>query len=150
LEKLLQDVGYYLSHFSLPIPDYIGNASTDNRLILDEMNYDTNLLSSSAENDIQKLNNCQETVFDAICNSVLNNEGKTFFVYGYGGTGKTFLWTTLLNFIRSKGKVALVVASSGIAALLLPGGRTPYSRFKIPLDIKQNSMCGIKTHTSLN
>jgi hypothetical protein len=32
----------------------------------------------------------------------------------------TFLWTNLLNFIRSKGKIALDVASSGIAALLLP------------------------------
>jgi hypothetical protein len=90
LEKLLQDAGYSLSHFSLPILDYIGIASTDNRIILDEMNYATNLLSSSLENDIQKLNNCQKTIFDAICNSVLNNEGKTFF-YGYGGTGKTFL-----------------------------------------------------------
>jgi hypothetical protein len=65
----------------LPIPDYIGNASTDNRIILDEMNYATNLLSSSLENDIQKLNNWQKTVFDAICNSVLNNEGKTFFLW---------------------------------------------------------------------
>jgi hypothetical protein len=81
LEKLLQDARYSLSHFSLPIPDYIGNASTDNRIILDEMNYATNLLSSSLENDIQKLNNWQKTVFDAICNSVLNNEGKTFFLW---------------------------------------------------------------------
>jgi hypothetical protein len=44
-----------------------------------------------------------------------------FFVYGYGRTGKTFLWTTLLNSVRSKGKIALAVASSGIASLLLPG-----------------------------
>jgi hypothetical protein len=88
-------------------------------------------------------------LFDAICNSVINNEGKTFFVYGYRGSSTIFLWTTLLNFIRSKGKVALAIASSGIAALLLPGGRTPHSRFKIPLDIKQNLICGIKnTHIS--
>jgi hypothetical protein len=60
----------------------------------------------------------------------LNNEGKTFFVYAYGGIGKTFLWTTLLNFIRTKGKVALGVTSKGIAALLLPRGRTPHSAFQ--------------------
>jgi hypothetical protein len=72
---------------------------------------------------------------------------KYLFVYGHGGTGKFFLWATLLNFKRSKGKVALAVASSGIAALLLPGGRTPHSHFKIPLDIKQNSMCGMKKNT---
>jgi hypothetical protein len=129
--------------------DDIGAASTDNRLILDELSYDTNYLASSAETDIHRLNNCQKNIFDAICCSVLHNEGKTFFVYGYGGAGKTFLWTTLLKFIRSKGKVALAVASSGIAALLLPGGRTPHSQ--IPLDIKHNSMCGIKKiHTCLN
>jgi ATP-dependent DNA helicase PIF1 len=50
----------------------------------------------------------------------MEKKGQTFFVYRYGGTGKTFLWTTLLNFVRGKGKIALAVASSKIAALLLP------------------------------
>jgi hypothetical protein len=131
----------------LPIPDDIGIASTENRLLLDKLTYDSNLLSSSVQTNIPRLNSCQKNVFDAICNSVMNKEGRTFFVYGYGGTGKTFLWTTILNFIRDQGKIALAIASSGIAALLLPRGRTPHSWFKIPLDIKQNSMCSIKkTH----
>ena len=43
----------------------------------------------------------------------------------------------------------MAVASSGIASLLLPGGRTPHSRFKIPLEISQNSMCSIKKDTHL-
>jgi hypothetical protein len=131
----------------LPIPDHIGTTSTENRLILDELTYDSHTLVTSVENDVSRLNTSQKLVFDAICNFVFNNEGRTFFVYGYGGTGKIFLWTTLLNFIRGQGKITLVVASSGIVALLLPGGRTPHSCFKIPLDIKQNSMCNVKTHT---
>jgi hypothetical protein len=150
LEKLLKDVGYSLSHFNLPVPDHIGTASTENRLILDELTYDSHTLATSVENDVPRLNTSQKYIFDAICNSVFNNEGHTFFVYGYGGTGKTCLWTTLLNFIRGQGKIALAVASSRIAALLLPRGKTPHSRFKIPLEIKQNSMCNVKKNTHLS
>jgi hypothetical protein len=149
LENLLRNAGYTLAHFSLPIPDDIRTASRDNRLLLEELSYDSNLLLSSVQIDIPRLNNNQMIAFDAICTSIMNSDGQTFFVYGYRGTGKTFLWTTLLNFVRGQGKIALAVASTGIAALLLPGGRTPHSRFKIPLDIKQNLMCSIKkTHLS--
>ncbi|PVH66941.1 hypothetical protein PAHAL_1G389900 [Panicum hallii] len=56
---------------------------------------------------------------------------------------------TYIEFPESKGKLALAVASSGIASLLLPGGRTPHSRFKFPLDIRENSMCNIKKNTHL-
>ncbi|XP_021985515.1 ATP-dependent DNA helicase PIF1-like [Helianthus annuus] len=44
--------------------------------------------------------------------------GGLFFVYGYRGTGKTFLWKTLSASIRCKGDIVLNVASSGIASLL--------------------------------
>ncbi len=37
----------------------------------------------------------------------------------------------------------LAVASSGIASLLLPGGRTAHSRFKIPIDLHDESTCNI-------
>jgi ATP-dependent DNA helicase PIF1 len=89
----------------LPIPDDIGTASRDNRLLLEELSYDSNLLSSSVQTDIPRLNNNQRIAFDAIYNFVINSEGQTFFVYGYGGTGKSFLWTTLLDFVRGQGKL---------------------------------------------
>nr|GEY27695.1 helitron helicase-like domain-containing protein [Tanacetum cinerariifolium] len=43
------------------------------------------------------------------------NKQEMIFVYGHGETGKTFLWGTLINAMRSEGKIVLVVASSGIA-----------------------------------
>jgi hypothetical protein len=41
------------------------------------------------------------------------------------------------------------VASSGVASLLLPGGRTAHSRFKIPIVIDDASVCSIKRGTFL-
>ncbi len=37
----------------------------------------------------------------------------------------------------------LTVASSRIASLLLLGGRTAHSRFKIPIDLHNESTCNI-------
>ena len=45
-----------------------------------------------------------------------------FFIDGPGGTGKTYLENLLLKKIHSNQHIALAVASSGIAALLLEGG----------------------------
>ena len=49
----------------------------------------------------------------------------------------------------SKKKIVLTVASSGVASLLLPNGRTAHSRFKIPIDLDDNSICDIKRGTKL-
>ena len=47
--------------------------------------------------------------------------------------GKTFLYETLLAFVRAQHKIAIAVGYSGIAALILDGGRTFHSRFKAPI-----------------
>jgi len=74
----------------------------------------------------------------------MNNIREMFFLYGYGGTGKTFMWKTLSSAIRSHGKIVLTVASSRIASLLLPGGRTTYSKFRIPIPTQENLICNIE------
>jgi ATP-dependent DNA helicase PIF1 len=71
-----------------------------------------------------------------------------FFLDGPGGSGKTYLYNILLAKVRSQGKIALAVASSGIAAMLLAGGRTAHSRFKISLD-QNNCFCNIKKTSQL-
>jgi len=68
-------------------------------------------------------------------------QGGFFFLYGYGGIGKTFMWKTLSTAIRFKGMIVLNVASSKIASLLLPGGKTTHSTFCIPLLINKESTC---------
>nr|GFA93226.1 DNA helicase [Tanacetum cinerariifolium] len=65
------------------------------------------------------------------------------------GTGKTFLWKTIIYALRAQGKIVLAVASSGIASLLLPSGRTSHLRVKLPLDLSDTSMCSVTKNTQL-
>nr|XP_043633113.1 ATP-dependent DNA helicase PIF1-like [Erigeron canadensis] len=62
---------------------------------------------------------------------------------------KTYIWKTLSSAIRSKGEIVLNVASSGIASLLLEGGRTAHSRFRIPININEDSFCSITPDSDL-
>lgn len=43
----------------------------------------------------------------------------------------------------------LTVASLGVAGLLLPGGRIAHSRFKIPCDLDDDTICDISRGTML-
>ena len=80
--------------------------------------------------------------------SLDNADGKIFFVYG-GGTGKTYLWRAIIAELRSQRKIVIVIASSGIAALLSPGGRTAHSKLRIRIDINEFSSCSISRQADL-
>ncbi|KAI5422227.1 hypothetical protein KIW84_045623 [Lathyrus oleraceus] len=98
---------------------------------------------------VAKLNNDQMIAFNTIMNVIVQKHSGVFFVDGTGGTGKTFLYRTLMVSLRSKGEIVLATASSGIVATLLPGGRTAHSRFKIPVDIQPSSIYGIQKQKDL-
>ncbi|XP_010451894.1 PREDICTED: uncharacterized protein LOC104734087 [Camelina sativa] len=91
----------------------------------------------------------QRGIYNDITDAVLKNLGGVFFVYGFGGTSKTFMWKTLSAAIRSRGMIVLNVASSGIASLLLEGGRTAHSRFAIPINVNDYTLCRIKPNSDL-
>ena len=81
--------------------------------------------------------------------SCSNDKGKSFFIDGPGGHGKTFLLNTCLGCVQMQNKIALAVASSGIASLLLNGGRTAHSQFKLPIDLLPDSTCNISKQSML-
>ncbi|XP_017250901.2 uncharacterized protein LOC108221541 [Daucus carota subsp. sativus] len=144
IDDLLRSIGKSLKSFpQLPQPPetYLNHGS--NNLILEETNY--NILEMDVENKklVSMMNAEQLNVYNAILESVRNNEGGLHFVHGSGGCGKTFLWRTLISKLRSQGDIVLPVASSGIAATLMPGGRTAHSRFKIPIVLDELSVCAI-------
>ena len=90
---------------------------------------------------IETLNAEQSYGFNEILAHVVNKKGNVFFVDGPGGTGKTYLYKALLAKVRSLGEIAIAAATSGIAASIMPGGRTAHSRFKIPIKLGDNSIC---------
>ncbi|XP_071739780.1 uncharacterized protein [Rutidosis leptorrhynchoides] len=56
---------------------------------------------------------------------------------------------TLTAALRSQGEIVLNVATGGIAALLLSGGRTAHSRFRISLHPTDESFCTITPDSNL-
>lgn len=56
-----------------------------------------------------------------------------FFLDAIGGAGKTFCENIILSKIRGEGKIAIAVATSGIAATLLSGGWTAQGHLKLPI-----------------
>ncbi|CAL1408060.1 unnamed protein product [Linum trigynum] len=150
ISKLLASHCQSLSDFpGLPVPTSFTLASSSNRLLAAELCYNSGELLHQFHDKISKLNAEQRLAFDEIMDSVYGDAGKSFFINGSGGTGKTFLWQVICMKLRSENKVVLCVASSGIAALLMEGGRTAHSRFRIPVDLDAKSTCNIQQGSDL-
>ena len=100
--------------------------------------WDANTLEVFMQDGQQKLNVEQLQAFNKIKEAVCDDMGnrpysRLYFVDGAGGCGKTFLYNLLLAWARSTGKIAIAVATSGVAATLLMGGTTAHSRFRLPV-----------------
>ena len=87
------------------------------------------------------LNRDQKEIVDKIL-GVLNvidyNSSRCFYIDGPGGSGKTFVYTTLYNLLKSKKNVCCV-AFTGIAATLLPKGMTVHKVLGLPVSLLSDS-----------
>ncbi|XP_047260759.1 uncharacterized protein LOC124894037, partial [Capsicum annuum] len=106
IEHFLKGCGRsFLDFPTMPMPVYNEEqVDQNNRLICDEMCYNRRALAVEHQKLIGNLTNEQRTVYEKIITVVNKNKGEFFFLYDFGGTGD----------------IVLTVASSGIAALLLP------------------------------
>jgi hypothetical protein len=135
-----------LTDCSLPEPtrDWLEEfASHRNRLLRDALSYDAEEMQYEVDHSVPLFNTEQRLIYTTLNSAVDIGEGGIFFVDGPGGTGKTFLQNAVLAAQRLKGRPALAVASSGIAATLLAGGCTAHSQFKIPIPCDADSVCNI-------
>ena len=134
-DKLLQIGGHTLEHYGLPRANRAPHALSHEMLRAKDYNKDE--LKAYVEENVGKLNDEQKFVYDKIVSEL--DAGGFWFLDAPGGTGKTFLSKLLLAKIRSEDQIAIAVASSGIAATLLPGGRTAHSGFKLPFELLKDN-----------
>jgi tRNA(Met) C34 N-acetyltransferase TmcA len=88
------------------------------------------------QSHIPKLTPEQKGNYEQIMQNVNNGVEEIVFVDAPRGTGKTFLLKLIQAAIRSHNDIAVALASSGIAATLLTGGRTALSALKVSLNMQ--------------
>nr|GFA05278.1 DNA helicase [Tanacetum cinerariifolium] len=96
---------------------------------MEERDYNREELAQLKDESIPLLNVEQRQIYDFIMNADTNSQQELIFLYGHGGTGKTFLWKTIISSPRSEGKIVLAVAS-----LVLLGGN-----FRQSLPVKKGA-----------
>ena len=112
--------------------------------IMQETYFDYNNLEQRVQTNEPLLVPDQMSAYKTIIDAVSSKAGGIFYLDAPGGTGKTFLMNLILAKVRTMKHIVLAVASSGIAATLLDGGKTAHSSLKIPLDItSEDLLCDI-------
>ncbi len=105
IEQLLTTQGLSLECYE-GMPQVVrSDEFTESTLIAIERNYNVEVLNDELAENVPLLNVDQKLAFDTIKDASDNtefNENKIYFVDGPGGTGKTFLYKQVLNYIRSK------------------------------------------------
>lgn len=148
-----------LASFGLPQPQNVRRLEDIrfvNNIDLQNEELQLNQHAVIAANNEERLNVDQQLVYQRV-NEVIRNRqhrhqdgpnplierGHVFFIDAPGGTGKTFLFTTIYSKWKSERMSILSVASSGIASILLPAGKTAHSQFAIPLICGRDSFSKI-------
>ena len=117
LEHLLNQSGRTLAFYNLPQPQGEDVLNLP-REVQDELSYDTIAEEEKFQANYVRLNEGQKAFVDAVIDAINQNEGpsRKFFLDGPAGTGKTFCYETIMSYVRKSGKIAIAMASSGIAA----------------------------------
>ncbi|CAF5072937.1 unnamed protein product, partial [Rotaria sp. Silwood1] len=135
-DEALGMAGKDLKQLGLPTPQRtLGDRLS--REMLRETSYDLNDLNEYISANKPLLLPDQRAAYNDILDRINRKAGGIIFLDAPGGTGKIFVINLLLAKIRQQSKIAIAVASSGIAATLLHGGRTAHSTLKLPLNLTQ-------------
>ena len=147
-DKVMAMVGKNLQELGLPQANRI-QAERASREILRETSYDIKQLTEFVNRTEPTLLPDQENAYRTILEAVREEVGGIFFLDAPGGTGKTYLINLLLAKVRQDKKIAVAVASSGVASTLLSGGRTAHTALRLPLNLAHTDLatCNIAKDT---
>ncbi|XP_026413166.1 uncharacterized protein LOC113308935 [Papaver somniferum] len=124
LDKLLWRGGKELKDFSsMPLPKGDWGKIDGNGLMHEHKQLELAIKQPELRRNIASLNQVQLSAYTKITESVEKRDGRTFFINGSAGTGKTFLYNTVAASCRLKGDIVLTVASSVIRYCFLTIGR---------------------------
>ncbi|KMQ84670.1 hypothetical protein RF55_17343 [Lasius niger] len=137
IQEILINNGSSCENFQLPNPTPVNIYVTEYNVDEERIRGDYLLSTLNAE---------QKHVYDIVMRAIQNeNEPqRLFFIDGFAGSGKTYLFNTFLSVIRGRNEIVLPCASTGIAATLLKGGRTYHSLFKLSIPIDDRAKSNIR------
>lgn len=141
IKLVLISHNYTCASFNLPDPVDLLN---------DEIILDIEQETVEYDQRLNSLNQAQREAFNNIVNAINDNtcDRKCFYLDGPGGSGKTYLYNTSMNFLRSRGDIVLPFVTTGIAATLLRGGRTVHSGFKLAVPLLDNSTSQMRLNST--
>ncbi|GFV41445.1 ATP-dependent DNA helicase [Trichonephila clavipes] len=152
---LIEDIGLTIANKALvqlgmPASNRPANNLFD-RDLQRETHYDSDELGTFVRTNLPQSILEQRIAYDRIMRAITEQSGGLFFIDAPGGTGKTFILSLNLATIRSQNNIALAIASSGIAATLLDGGRTTHSALKLPLNLQNTEAptCNISKNSGM-
>jgi hypothetical protein len=114
--------------------------------MLRETSYDANALNQYVMVNELLFVLDQRAAHNATLDQIEIKVGGRLLLDALGGTGKIFVINLLRAKMRPQSKIAIALATSGIATTLLLGGRTAHATLKLPLDL---TYCDVRFTTSL-
>ena len=127
--QILTNPGHSIADFPVMPQDVVNNYNES----CDEININ---FANVANEQYYQLNFDQKEIVDIVLqvsNIIDYNGFKCFYIDGPGGSGKTFFYRTLYNLLKSQNKKICCMAFTGIAATLLPNGKTVHKVLGLPL-----------------
>jgi len=146
----LQEIDAYLRTMNSGITAF-GFPACDDNLHADDINHqdaDADSMIHSADDFADQYELCsgeQQNAVDRVMEALVRgvDVSNVFVLQGGAGTGKTKWIQCIAAGAHHHRKKILCVASSALAASLLPRGRTAHAAFGIPVPVHENSFCNI-------